>query len=368
MRSRNTALDHIKAVACLLIVCHHLVFYGPMADVLQPYLPGLMAWLDEYARMTVQVFLVVGGYWAAAALAPQGGAKDLPFLPTLSKRFVRLSLPYCAALVIAIIVNELVREMGFEHDSVSATPTWDSVIAHMLLLHSIAGYESLSAGVWYVAIDFQLYALCLLWLYWCKRQRYWSGLGQVGIVVATALSLCLWNRNSDWDIWALYFFGAYGLGMMAWWSVHSAQRQQRLLWVAMIAVLGATALWLDWRDRIALAVASAGVLVLLPYLRWPTALRHLPLQPLTWIGQRSYSIFLIHFPVCLLVNASVHSLWPGDVLANCLGVVAAVLLSIAAGGVLHAWTERGSISWPKLQRWQIGLVMTGLMAGALQSI
>lgn len=368
MSSRNTALDHIKAVACLLIVCHHLAFYGPMADALQPHLPGLIAWLDEYARMTVQVFLVVGGYWAAAALAPQGQAKDLPLVPTLSKRFVRLSLPYCAALVIAIIVNELVREMGFEHRSVSATPTWDSVIAHILLLHSMAGYESLSAGVWYVAIDFQLYAMCLLWLYLCKRQRHWSGWGQVGIVLATALSLCLWNRNSEWDIWALYFFGAYGLGMMAWWSAHSAQRQQRLLWGAMIAVLGITALWLDWRDRIALAVASAEVLVVLPYLRWPMALRHLPLQPLTWIGQRSYSIFLIHFPVSLLVNASVHSLWPGDVLANSLGLVAAVLLSIAAGGVLHAWTERGSIDWPKLQRWQIGLVITGLMAGALQSI
>lgn len=62
MNSRNTALDQIKAVACLLIVCHHLAFYGPMADALRPVLPGLLTWLDDYARMAVQIFLVLGGY------------------------------------------------------------------------------------------------------------------------------------------------------------------------------------------------------------------------------------------------------------------------------------------------------------------
>lgn len=367
MTSRNLALDHTKAVACLLIVCHHLAFYGPMAHVVQPHAPALVAWLDEYARMTVQVFLVLGGYWAAAALAPQGESKVTTVWPALSKRFVRLSLPYSAALVVAIIVNEVVRTMGFDHPSVSAPPTWDSVLAHLLLLHSIAGYESLSAGVWYVAIDFQLYALCLLWLGLCQRSSRWSGWGQAGVVLATAASLWFWNRQSALDIWALYFVGAYGLGMMAWWGAHSAQRTQRLLWVVVMAVLGLSALWLDWRDRIALALVSASALVLAARVHWPAALRSLPLAPLTWIGQRSYSIFLIHFPVSLLLNATVHLLWPNDVLANSLGLIAAVLGSIVAGGVLYTWTEHGSISWPQLQRWQAGVISTGLVVLLLES-
>ena len=362
MTTRNTALDHIKAVACLLIVCHHLAFYGPMAHVVQPVLPGLMAWLDEYARMTVQVFLVIGGYWAAAALAPEGKGKSTPLWSALSKRFVRLSLPYSAALVVAIVVNEVVRNIGFEHPSVSATPTWDSVLAHLLLLHSIAGYESLSAGVWYVAIDFQLYALCLLWFWLCRQQSHWAGWGQAGIALTTAASLWNWNLQSDLDIWALYFMGAYGLGMMVWWAAHSEQRAQRILWSTLVALLSISALWLEWRDRIALAAISAAVLLLLPHIQAPALWRRLPLEPLTWIGQRSYSIFLIHFPVCLLVNAVVHLLWPSDVLANGIGMAAAVALSIAAGGVLYTWTERGSITWPHLQRWQFGVVSTGLLA------
>ncbi|MEZ2738230.1 acyltransferase family protein [Comamonas jiangduensis] len=366
MTSRNTALDQIKAVACLLIVCHHLAFYGPMSDALHPAFGGLLAWLDEYARMAVQVFLVLGGYFAAAALAPQGVGRHPHFWPVLSKRFVRLSLPYSAALVVAIVVNETVRGLGFEHDSVSATPTWASVIAHLLLLHSVADFESISAGVWYVAIDFQLYALCLLWLWLCKQGSRWAGWGQAGITAATAASLWVWNLNPDLDIWAVYFMGAYGLGMMAWWATHSEQRAQRMLWVALIAALTLAALGMEWRDRIALAGASALLLAIGGNVHWREAVRTWQLPPLVWVGQRSYSIFLIHFPMCLLVSAAVHTHWPDSMVANSLGMVAAVLLSISAGAVLYAWTERSTATWQRLRHWHVGVLSTGLMATLLQ--
>jgi len=368
MNTRNTTLDQVKAVACLVIVCHHLAFYGPMADVLRPVLPGLLQWLDEYGRMAVQVFLVLGGYFAAAALAPQGVGKHPQFWPALNKRFVRLSLPYSAALLMAIVVNETVRGLGFQHESVSDTPTWSSVIAHLLLLHSIADFESISAGVWYVAIDFQLYVLCLLWLWLCKQQTRWTGWGQAGIALATAASLWVWNLDPDLDVWFLYFLGAYGLGMMAWWATHSEDRAQRTLWIVAIATFGIIALSVAWRDRIALALISALVLAIAGNLRWPESLRHAQIAPLTWIGQRSYSIFLIHFPMSLLVNAEVHSQWPNSVAANSIGMLVAVLLSIAAGAVLYEWTERASATWQRLRRWHLGVLSTGLMALWLQQI
>ena len=33
-----------------------------MSDIAQPLAPDLMAWLYDYARMAVQIFLVLGGY------------------------------------------------------------------------------------------------------------------------------------------------------------------------------------------------------------------------------------------------------------------------------------------------------------------
>ena len=82
--ARNHTLDHIKAIACLTIVCHHLAFYGPMTDVLRPVLPALLQWLDVYGRMAVQVFLVLGligavtsiaGHYVGSGLAIKNGSK-----------------------------------------------------------------------------------------------------------------------------------------------------------------------------------------------------------------------------------------------------------------------------------------------------
>jgi hypothetical protein len=47
-----------------------------------------------------------------------------------------------------------------------------------LLLHGVLGYASISAGAWYVAIDFQLYALMVaaLWVGGIvEGKRPWRG-------------------------------------------------------------------------------------------------------------------------------------------------------------------------------------------------
>ena len=362
MTPRNTCIDQIKAVACLLIVLHHLAFYGPMSNVVEPYIPELMSWLEEYARMAVQVFLVLGGYLAASTLAPQGVGRHGQFWPVLGKRYVRLCIPYCAALAFALVVNGTVQSLGFHHDSVSATPTLDSLVAHVLLLHSLGEWEAITAGIWYVAIDFQLYALCLLWFWLCRQRAVAPWITQAGLALATALSLWVWNLNTDLDIWALYFLGAYGMGCMAWWAVHSERRAQRSLWVLAITVLGISALLLEWRTRIAVALVMALVLAIGGNVRWPQRLRAWDFRPLSWIGERSYSIFLIHFPVSLLVNAEVTRSWPDSVTANAVGMVVAVVLSIKAGAVLYVWTERTSITWQRLRQWQLGALGTGLFA------
>ncbi|ARU04588.1 hypothetical protein CCO03_07795 [Comamonas serinivorans] len=363
---RNLWIDQAKGLACLLIVAHHLAFYGPMADQVWPAVPAFMNWLYEYARMAVQIFLVLGGYLCAAALAPSGHmAPRKPLLPLLLKRYLRLSLPFCVALLVAILVNEGVRAAGFVHDSVSAEPSVVQVLAHLLLLHTLGGWESLSAGVWYVAIDFQLYALCAGWLWLAHALSADHGpsrLAQAGVVVATCLSLWHWNRDADLDVWAIYFVGAYGLGMMAWWAGHAPEQRERHRWVGAIAFATGLALCLEWRTRIALAGVGALVLATSRDWPWPARLRAWRWSPLAWLGTRSYSVFLIHFPMCLLVNAVWAALWPQGVLTNALGLGVAIALSVAAGQVLYQTVESRSISWRKLLGWQMGALGLGALA------
>ena len=96
-------IDMVKGVACITIVWHHLAFYGPMSDIAQPLAPALMAWLYDYGRMAVQVFLVLGGYLAAASLAPQGVARFDHAGNAVAKRFVRLVVPYAVALLLTVV-------------------------------------------------------------------------------------------------------------------------------------------------------------------------------------------------------------------------------------------------------------------------
>ena len=155
--SRSALIDCTKGLACAAIIWHHLAFYGPMSDIAHPAAPDLIDWLYEYARMAVQIFLVLGGYLAAASMAPQGHGQHSDPWSRIGRRFVRLVVPYAVALVVAIVVSAAVRPW-FDHASVSGEPDLWQLVAHALLLQNIVGEESLSAGVWYVSIDFQLFA------------------------------------------------------------------------------------------------------------------------------------------------------------------------------------------------------------------
>ena len=64
-------------------------------------------------------------------------------------------MPYLLALTLSVAVAALVRPW-FGHVSVPDEPDLLQLLAHVLLLQGLLGQDSLSAGVWYVAIDFQL--------------------------------------------------------------------------------------------------------------------------------------------------------------------------------------------------------------------
>lgn len=355
---RLPGIDALKGIACVMIIWHHLAFYGPMSDVVYPFAPALTDWLYGYGRMAVQVFLVVGGFLAAASLAPAGAAASGQPAQLILRRYRRLLKPYLVALLVSVLVAALVRPW-FNDPSVSAEPTVWQLLAHALLLQDVLGQEALSAGVWYVAIDFQLFAMSVIILGIPRRlQRRWPGLsarldaiGTALVLLLAILSLFLFNRQAGLDSTGLYFFGAYALGMLAFWASKAARRGP---WLLGLAALGVSALLLDFRGRLAVALAVAFGLVWLQHRlstsrprRW---LQQYWLPPLEQLGKMSYSIFLIHFSVCLLVNALVSHFWPTQLPANALGLLAAFVLSLLAGKVLYWGVESRRTAFPGLAR------------------
>ena len=358
--SRNALIDSVKGLACATIVAHHLAFYGPMSDSAHDLIPSVVDVLSEYGRMAVQVFLVLGGYLAAASLAPDGVLREGPAAQHIGRRFVRLIVPYAVALLVAVLAAALVRPF-LEHPSVPGEPELHQLLANALLLQDIVGEEALSAGVWYVAIDFQLFACAVLLLAALRHaparvQRWAPGM----VAAGGALSLLVFNRMPNQDMWAWYFWGSYSLGMCAFWA---ARAPRAWAWGLGMAAVGLLALWLEFRARIAVALVAA--LLLMAVKRHGVAWRGADWLPR--LGQMSYSVFLVHFSVCLLVNAVVNHLWPDAPWPNLLGMVLAFGLSIAAGRLLYLRVERHVPSWSVALRWQAGMVGTGMLVALASS-
>lgn len=348
---RAWLLDVFKAVGCVLIVLHHLAFYGPMSDVVMQVWPGVMAWLYDRARLAVQVFLVCGGFLTAASLSKLRSLDMRSSLTLLWRRYLRLVMPLLAALSVVVVVSEIIRP-SFNHASLSALPSWGQAWAHVALLQHVLDMEALSAGVWYVAMDFQLYATALMVFALAQRLGIW----QPGVppalwrqriwLLLTAASLWWWSGNESLDDYAVYFYGAYGLGFLAFKSRELGL--SRKTWLVLL-VLAAVALWLDPRWRLITALAAAALLA-----GSPTAWMAPPLSQawwvrvIQWLSRISYAVFVIHFSVSLAVNAFVTHFWPGQLWPNGLGMLSSLGLSLCAGALVFAHVERPQ---PSLKRW-----------------
>jgi len=337
MPARLPVIDALKGIASQLIVLHHLAFYGPMSEAVSPFLGGLVDWLSANGRIAVQVFLVMGGYMAARALAPNARANFGSPLSVMIRRYLRLSIPYAIAIGVAIIAAAVARYWA-DFDSTPAKPSLYQLFTNLLMLQNIVGQDSLSAGLWYVAIDLQLYCglTVLLWLA-SRKSGHW--LAPVLVVIGMTASLFYFNREAAFDVWGIYFFGSYGLGALTWWATTSKRPVTMAMLIAMIVVL---ALILDFRTRIAVALAVAALLFASSLIR--------PLQRnkasqtsverfVAWLGRISYSVFLVHYPICLLANAGVTRFFGGSPLASGLGLILALSASTLAGAAFHRYVE-----------------------------
>lgn len=302
MASRLSVIDGLKVLASQTIVLHHLSSYGPVSDAAHVVFPWFFDWLFGYGRMAVQVFLVAGGFLAARSLAPEGMLGDVKPIDLFTRRYVRLVVPLAGAVLIAIVCSKVVRGVMID-DAIPAAPGIFQLLAHFFLLQDLLGVPALSAGVWYVAIDFQLYSLTALLLWFAMRAgrtACWVRfLGLLLISGLAAMSLFLFNRESAWDVAAPYHFAAYAMGVLCYWLTRN--RELPLFWCGVVVLAVIASLVVDFRPRIALALTVAVFIGL--SVRTGFCSRHLDSVCVKQLSRESYSLFLIHFPVCLLANA-----------------------------------------------------------------
>jgi peptidoglycan/LPS O-acetylase OafA/YrhL len=284
-------VDVLKVVAAQLIVWHHFAAYGPMADTMNLQWPHLIDWLYLDARQAVQVFLVVGGFLAGQSVMNKPISQ--PNVHIL-KRYLRLAPIFRLAISLITLAVAMSRN-NIHADWLPSAPTFLHLLAHALLVNDLAGVEALSSGAWYVAIDFQLFVVLILLCHFLERfgQRVMS----LGLALLCVASMWWFNRVKSLDIWALYFFAAYGLGVLAAWAKRS-KFDAAVFWLTALLALGA--LWVEYRSRLSLALITAVWLTLKPKgkVHW-TPMKRVVHR----LANSAYVLFLTHFGVIVVFSA-----------------------------------------------------------------
>ena len=337
---RSFAIDVLKMFAAQMIVWHHIAAYGLIAETLKLQWPVLMNTIYDQARVAVQIFLVIAGYLAAQSLSHRPMTN---LVSVWRKRYSRLALPFIVALLWVMMTVALTRP--FIHaDWLPEAPHAMQFLAHAFFLSELLDFPALSSGVWYVAIDFQLYALLALWVYLLRPVKFWYSAMAKRSLSLLVSALCLvslywFNRFEAWDDWAIYFFGSYGLGVLAAWAKRSDFDAKVF---ACTFALGVLSMFIAFRSRICLALMTS----LLLFWRAHIQAQWGHLQSMVHrLANSSYALFLTHFGVIVLFNA----LWTIEhfthpLMAVCFALLA-WLCSVAIGLLFHERVETALQQW-----------------------
>lgn len=301
-KSRLPLVDALRAVVATLVAWHHFVLYGLLSGLVLP-LPDRMIDLLRNHRSIVQVFFVVGGYVMAYSMSRRPwNCRHVGWF--VVRRYCRLGLPYLGAVALAIGACAIGRGWISER-VVGSPPTLAQILAHVAFLQDILGYDSLSAGLWFVCIDFQLGLVYVVLLY--LRDAIGPVLGRargedstvvflfLGFMLAVP-SLFFFNLHDRFSAWAVYFFGQFFLGVMVYHGLQGS-RLRSLFGLYVLTIVAALAY--SWRWRLATSLATGLILFVAGHFgvleRWPKG------RIAAYLGRTSYSLFLIHFSVLVVV-------------------------------------------------------------------
>jgi peptidoglycan/LPS O-acetylase OafA/YrhL len=310
-RDRLAGLDGVRGLAALFVVVNH-VFLRAFPGYPVDHAPFWAAWFI-YGRFAVVVFIVLSGF--SLALAPARHRWRLDSISGFAMRRARRILPpYWAALVFSLAVAWLVVPPPGQ-----SAPDAGSVVVNGLLTQNLVSAPTPNRAFWSIAVESQLYVLFPLLLLLVRRRGAAVMVAAVTLVVASVGLLAphisrleVFVIQSPPDLAALFAVGILAAGIVA---ASGSRRSWPWAWIAFAtaAPVLATIWWqgsvwtldhLIWVD-LALGPAVACLLAGLATGHPAPLLRLLDTRPLRNLGLSSYSLYLTHGPIVVVLYEEV---------------------------------------------------------------
>ena len=335
-------LDALRGLASLWVVFNHTEQYLP--NSLDRIPAAIREPLIMHGNGGVPVFFVLSGFVIAHSLR-HTVMYGPGFGNFMTRRLVRLSPPYYAAVVFALVVNFV--------STVAKSETFDppsvlEAIAHVLYLPDLLNMPMVNGVHWTLYVEVQFYLLYGLLLWGLARvpdrswHRHWIALT---VLAAASLVPPLFALREGRENWFGPYVHAFVFGVLIQWT--RSKRLPPVVLGAFTAGLGFA--WALHQDRVAGAGFVAGLIVLAT--TGPRGARGLLEQgPFQFLGRISFSLYLVHSPVMGAVSWLGGKVLGVSMAAELATMAAAIVASIVVSAVFYRLFEQPALEWSRRLR------------------
>jgi len=343
---RFPALDGLRAIAALMVV----VFHNQGPDWVQ-------GWIG------VQIFFVISGYLITTLmLREEDRSGQISFKRFYARRIFRILPVYFVLLGVTLVVQ-------FFHGTVTKNPPGSELPLYLVFFNEF-GHGGAYGQSWSLGIEQKFYLFWPLLAFSAilvqRRAKFGGRIGLTLVLMAIMLTMVPLSMGGDPRGWTAHYFSIL-VGCLVAILMHNPKTYNLFKpltrpWVActaaaaFVAIHGTVHLWGAFIEKHHLAGNVPGFIAVPPpyvllvgFLLLPALLanafpqRLLSLRPFVFLGERSYSIYLVQLLAHEAVLA-IYLLFGANLNNSPVPFVAVSLMSILMAHLCYLWVEKPMIA------------------------
>jgi peptidoglycan/LPS O-acetylase OafA/YrhL len=357
-------VDVLRACACLWVVLFHVGLwwnggqwrgFGPLQAEASSLGSWLVVWASRLGFHGVGMFLTLSGFCLYYPLALRGGVKGARVggWGYVTRRAGRILPAYYASIAALVVLASYPPTSAVVLQPI----TTRDVVTHLALVHNLFADTlwSINGVYWSLGLEAQLYVVFPL-LVLLARKRGIGAVAALGLASSLAwFGVLRWAKQSGLrqDEYCVLLeslparLNDFTLGMLAAGFLAEGRPVSKrllvllaLLWIPASHLVQVTDGFHYPFDRPINALSWASLVLLVG--RMPTRAWAGPIaRSLAWVGTISYSLYLAHQPLLLLLRPHATSLGLSPWQLSVAGTVA----SVAGGAVFYALVEGPAQRW-----------------------